>query len=111
METANKSRDTQCPECKEEFKTVVELEEHFIAKHEDGYKHFSFKYFCNQCDHQSRWKYNLDLHINAVHGGIKNYACNQCSYKSAWKNDLQLHIQSKHNGVKYPCIECGKKYM
>ena len=56
MGTSSKSRDTKYPEYKEEFTTVLELEEHFIAEHEVGdqqFKEIKKKLFpCNECGKQ-----------------------------------------------------------
>ena len=111
MAASKQSGETQCPECELEFRTALELEEHFIAKHEDGDQQLNYyqtihnsslksdinsvhdgaRYDCNQCDYQAKIKSNLRIHMNSIHEGIMNYACDQCNYISAYKRELNSY--------------------
>ena len=37
------------------------------------------------------------------------FPCDQCPYKSKKKYNLTVHIEAKHEGIKYPCDQCDYK--
>ena len=80
METINYlSKDTKCPECKEEFKIVLDLEKHFLLEHEDDKKH-----------------------IHSQHEGVK-HTCKECGQQYKSYSGLKKHIHSQHEGFRYAC--------
>ena len=81
MAASKQCGETQCPECELEFRTALKLEEHFIAKHEDGDQQLNY---C-QTIHNS----SLKSDINSVHDGAR-YDCNQCENQAKIKSNLRI---------------------
>ena len=59
---------------------------------------------CNTCDYRTKYKANLNVHIEAKHEGVK-YKCSQCDYTGT-KYGLKDHGRSKHGGKLYVCELC-----
>ena len=60
---------------------------------------------CRQCDYENSALYNLRLHVESKHEGVR-YPCNQCDYKATREVHLRRHKEIKHEGVRYPCDKC-----
>ena len=111
----NTLKETQCPECGEEFSSIQDLENHFLSEHEEGdpnlkheklltpqkSKYENIRYHCDQ-EYTHKSKYIA--HIKGKHGGV-NYACNQCDFKTSHENNMRNHITSIHV-PKYACNQC-----
>ncbi|KAI0676440.1 hypothetical protein C8Q78DRAFT_987095 [Trametes maxima] len=56
------------------------------------------KFICPRCGHGSARRNNLDVHIKAVHEGLRAHACSApgCTRAFSRKHDLQCHFQSEH---------------
>ena len=89
-------------ECKEES----QFSQHPVKDKNPLMKIANFE--CNDCNYSSKKKQNLNIHINAVHKGIK-HPCNQCGKLYAQKSSLNLHIRSIHESVHFPCDFCSYK--
>ena len=64
---------------------------------------------CNQCDHTSSSKSNLNKHIKVVHS-LDNplYKCPSlgCLFKTKDKNYMKSHEEAKHKGLRFDCNFC-----
>ena len=69
------------------------------------------RFDCESCDKTFSMKHSLANHIKVVHLKIRNKACTYCDYKTHTKFNLDLHINKMHHGIrktKQGCIHCGK---
>ena len=65
-------------------------------------------YNCNICNYKSAYKYNLKIHIENVHEGIKPFKCSICESTFSQKGDMMKHIESVHEGIKpFKCNICN----
>ena len=52
-------------------------------------------------------KYNLQVHIEAVHQGRKDYKCNVCRKLISHKGNMEAHVRLVHDGEKpFECDRC-----
>ena len=58
-------------------------------------KNSSADFSCVQCNDQFTSKFNLTLHIQSIHEGVK-HNCKQCDFQATQKGYLRTHIMSKH---------------
>ena len=107
----NYEPDNEPPQCDPvtstknlEEETIISDQLKMQAPQERQKKVFSFngEYECDQCDYQASSNYNLTVHIQSKHEGVK-YACDQCDYQASYQSDLTKHIKSKHEGIKCGC--------
>ena len=65
---------------------------------------------CKQCgyvpDSLYNKRYNLEMHVKAVHDKIKDHECSQCDFKTSRANNLRGHVQRMHE--KDRTISCGR---
>ena len=71
-------------------------------------KHEGVKYKCIQCDYTGT-KYGLKDHGRAKHGG-KLYVCELCDYATSYVSALSSHKKAQHEGVTYQCDLCDNKF-
>lgn len=67
------------------------------------------KHKCCFCDHVSRVKTNLKVHIEAVHLKNKKYLCDECGYTAAQKDAMRRHISALHN-LRFECEHCNMRF-
>ena len=58
--------------------------------------------------HTAYNNYMLQLHIQAVHDGVR-YPCNLCNHTASYRSNLRRHIDMKHRGLRYQCPHCSSK--
>ena len=102
----------KCNECNYEGKSREKLNAHMKRVHfgisanpyvvNDG---MGLK--CDKCDFRTnRGMYELNLHIQAEHDGIKHF-CLKCSFSSKRKDLVQRHMKQKHLGIVFRCEQCS----
>lgn len=99
---------TKCPECREEFLSILDVENHFLSEHEeDGQnikhqksispkkpKYKSLKYQCHQCDKEYIHEGHFIAHVKATHK-VVNYSCKQCEYNTSHESKSKKSYQVK----------------
>ena len=63
-------------------------------------------YKCEQCNRTCSTKNELELHIDAVHLGLKKFVCKQCDFKSAYAGSLKSHVDMVHKKSRSQCTFC-----
>ena len=72
----------------------------------DKYKKFK----CNICDHSDDSKAHLDVHIDAVHLGVR-YNCDLCDKSYRYEHHVRKHKAAVHEKLRpFVCNLCGKTY-
>lgn len=96
----------KCPHdgCDSTFKLEYELSRHIKVYHTDSTELFE----CPQCDHKTKIKYNLEIHMWSVHnintdGKFKSYDCAYCSFSAKTNDNLKQHIVCVHSGQECSC--------
>ena len=107
METIILNHKT-CPECGEDFSTILNLEMHFLTEHEEEDIRIKqkksltpkksifkcVKYYCNPCDQEYTHENKYISHIKDKHVGV-DYVCNQCDFKTSCDSNLRNYTQSR----------------
>ena len=70
------------------------------------HKNTEGKFQCNQCDYEQVKKYDLIIHIKAVHERIKVF-CELCDFQTGYKRALKDHVRITHEGRLFQCKECN----
>jgi len=83
---------TSCETCGKEFRTL------YLQKHIDKV-HAPKKYHCQQCDYKAGTSYNLKLHVNKMHLGLKEIPKESCPHCDVVTTNLKHHIAQYH-----PCL-------
>ena len=53
----------------------------------------------------------MQIHVTAVHQGLKEYKCEECNQEFARPASLRSHIDTVHEGKKpYKCDRCDKRF-
>jgi uncharacterized Zn-finger protein len=69
-------------------------------------------YECDLCKMSFSYKGNLNKHVKVIHQKIRPFECDQCKKTFAQKQKLNLHIQSNCNNLKkYKCKECETSFV
>ena len=70
----------------------------------------SFK--CDLCERKFAYKKDMQLHIDTVHGGKKDYTCDVCGMNFTQNPARNLHKRLVHKKVekKHKCDFCAKTY-
>jgi len=87
------------PGCDKTFITKQNVAKHIERVH-DGKK--------DQCTICKEWLKNLPSHMYQVHKQGKEHVCDDCGKVFYRSYDLKLHIQRVHMGIRFTCNECGK---
>ena len=66
-------------------------------------------FVCDICGNQFTRKFNLEKHLNTIHGQELTVNCKYCNINIV-KSRLQNHIDSVHKDKKFVCVNCDKKY-
>ena len=129
----NNKRLFHCEECKKEFTTKWDLQNHIKLhnkphpfkcpaekcnqefRHEKQYLHHlraihKIKpYPCKICNKTFDRNYNLETHLR-THTGEKPFVCEYCNKNFSQKSELTVHLRI-HTGEKpYVCDICGKGF-
>ncbi|XP_034243242.1 zinc finger protein 266-like [Thrips palmi] len=91
----------QCNLCSKSFRTIGTLQSH--------QKTHTKPFQCGDCTKKFRNRYQLNLHKNATHRGIKDFMCDRCGEKFICKTRLKQHVSNsmKHN---LECDICGEMF-
>ena len=54
---------------------------------------------CSQCDYKCANKYNLKMHLKAVHAKIRDQECDQCDFKTSHSHHLRRHVKQVHQKI------------
>ena len=94
----------RCTECGKSFFGLKLYKAHFERLHTEQQE----KVKCNECGKQFS-KYRLKIHMKLMHQERK-FACHLCTYKAQTGYNLRLHINKSHLGIKefpkYKCPHC-----
>ena len=55
------------------------------------------KLSCELCTFATRYKRNLDSHIEIVHRGVKKHKCQDCDFSTAYHRNLVRHCKEVHD--------------
>ena len=98
------AQKVQCTECGKSFFGLKLYKAHFERLHTEQQE----KVKCNECGKQFS-KYRLKIHMKLMHQERK-FACHLCTYKAQTGYNLRLHINKSHLGIKefpkYKCPHC-----
>jgi len=104
----------ECPVCKQEYLTKLELSEHVENDHPDQFELFNalkikctFK--CAMCTYHTDKRKALMGH-SRIHTGYKPYECKTCGKRFAQSSNMTIHARI-HTGEKpYKCKECDQSF-
>ena len=65
---------------------------------------------CETCKSSFSNKYQLKIHIAAVHQKINVYSCEECNQKFEYNYELQTHISIKHERKEFECQICHRTF-
>ena len=66
---------------------------------------------CDTCGKAFGYPSLLNIHVRAVHEGVKNHKCDTCGKSFGKKYNLEIHIRNVHDGEKiHHCETCGKAF-
>ena len=63
-------------------------------------------YKCDQCNRTSTTRNGLELHIDAVHKGLKKFICDQCDFKAGYAGSVKKHVDVVHKKSRSQCTLC-----
>ena len=102
INTYHDAQKVQCTECGKSFIQIYKS--HFVRLHMEQQE----KVKCNECGKQFS-KYRLKIHMKLMHQERK-FACHLCTYKAQTGYNLRLHINKSHLGIKdlekFQCPHC-----
>ena len=64
------------------------------------------KFQCDLCSFETKEQGNLDMHIDAMHLGLKKYQCEKCEFKTGWPMSLKAH-EKKCGSDMNPTVSCN----
>ena len=105
-------RKLNCSMCKKEFKSAVEMDEHFKTQCHDNDEREcqNIEFNCKFCPTKWISHLSLELHIMEVHTK-RMFSCDRCSYLSYKKEQIQRHIDHVHKKIRnHICHHCGKGF-
>eukprot|EP00088_Acartia_fossae_P004963 TRINITY_DN12170_c0_g1_i12.p1 TRINITY_DN12170_c0_g1~~TRINITY_DN12170_c0_g1_i12.p1 ORF type:complete len:633 (-),score=114.83 TRINITY_DN12170_c0_g1_i12:157-2055(-) len=93
----------RCDQCEVKCSSLPALKRHKLKHSEGG----ASKFVCDHvgCDYKGRSHYNLKMHVEKVHQGIR-WPCDLCQYVGSYKADLKRHIKIVHEGFILKCDLC-----
>ena len=82
----------QCKECGKQF-PKYRLKIHIRLMHKER------KFACHLCTYKAQTNYNLRLHINKTHLGIKEFPKHKCPHCDIDTTNLDWHIKVHHKNI------------
>ena len=82
----------QCKECGKQF-PKYRLKIHIRLMHKER------KFACHLCTYKAQTNYNLRLHINKTHLGIKEFPKHNCPHCDIDTTNLDWHIKVHHKNI------------
>ena len=73
-------------------------------------KHKGIQFLCDMCDAKFLSKQNYEKHKATIHDGVR-YNCDNCPYVSKCESSIKYHQRAKHEGVRFPCTECDLDFV
>ena len=110
MNGTHNSERFDCSMCGTQFKHKKTLESHFKTVHgKVNFKHIN----CPHCEYKSSRNEHMQMHIDAVHLGLRPFKCDVCDKDFTQKTHLRTHQKNVHENVqdtRFKCDECSKFY-
>ena len=88
--------------CDKRFRVIQTMKIH----HKKVHLNIIDKQECNLC---GDWLMNLDDHMRGKHKTGQKHPCTVCDKVFFSSYDLRLHKERVHEGIRYICPECGQK--
>ncbi|GAB6030107.1 hypothetical protein CHUAL_005786 [Chamberlinius hualienensis] len=92
-----------CDQC--DFKCLLQYQ---LAGHK-AKMHPTKLYECEECDHVTHLKANLDVHIKSKHRDDRPFVCQACAFTTKTSSQLKSHMRS-HSNEKFLCDLCNNSY-
>ena len=94
-------KSVHCSICEQKLSSKSKLKRHINDTH------LKLKPFeCPSCKYKATTMLILNMHIKAMHEGIK-FQCTFCDYKTSFKSNVGKHEESKHSGKKFQYDFCS----
>ena len=110
---SSQSRLKFCKASKDEILTCQECCKIFTQKSSLNVHikaiHQGIKHACHKCNKKFTQNGHLTQHLKAVHKKVKDFSCNLCNRKFALKQQLNLHSRIIHNKI-FTCDFCETKF-
>lgn len=68
---------------------------------------------CDLCEYKIPRKYSLKNHMTSKHLKVRPFKCNQCNFDTVYKRELDIHRESNHEPKKpskFKCLECQNEF-
>ena len=112
-ELAPEKRKINCSICEKEFKSAVEMDEHFKTQCQvnDKTEFQNIEFNCKFCSTKWISHLSLELHIMEIHKK-RMFSCDRCNLLVSYSKEIvSKHIDLVHKKLKnHVCHHCGKAY-
>ena len=95
------------------FEVVDNLYDSMMGKNENNVttKAKDKRHVCKHCKKTFKEKFNLKVHVDNVHKGLKKFKCDICGKQFTQKSSLKLHVKGVHEKKRnHKCDQCDKAY-